>query len=153
VHFQPKKNWPWHWTQRRSKTAARAVIIYVDRFLGQFYMKKVHFQSKKLNLTFKTHTQTDCPKPLFSTFWGLYIPNPVLSRSRFFARCQYFHWHGSNIGQSTTCAKRFLWVRRYDKSSPFYSLLSWGTEWKVPFSTNSRPALRCNLCTPITLFN
>ena len=26
----------------------------------------------------------------------LYIPNPVLSRSRFFARCQYFHWHGSN---------------------------------------------------------
>ena len=44
----------------------------------------------------QTETQTDCPKPLFSTFWGLYIPNPVLSRSRFFARCQYFHWHGSN---------------------------------------------------------
>jgi len=44
----------------------------------------------------QTDTQTDCPKPLFSTFWGLYIPNPVLSRSRFFARCQYFHWHGSN---------------------------------------------------------
>ena len=43
-----------------------------------------------------THTQTDRPKPLFSTFWGLYIPNPVLSRSRFFARCQYYHWHGSN---------------------------------------------------------
>ena len=44
--------------------------------------------------------QTDRPKPLFSTFWGSYIPNPVLSRSRFFARCQYFHWHGSKIGES-----------------------------------------------------
>jgi len=43
----------------------------------------------------QTDTQTDCSKPLFSTFWGLCIPNPVLSRSRFFARCQYFHWHGS----------------------------------------------------------
>ena len=32
----------------------------------------------------QTDTQTDSPKPLFSTFWGLYIPNPVLSRSRTF---------------------------------------------------------------------
>jgi len=45
----------------------------------------------------QTDTQTDCPKLLFSTFWGLYIPNPGLSQSRFFARCQYFHWHGSKI--------------------------------------------------------
>jgi len=37
----------------------------------------------------QTDTQTDRPKPLFSTFWGLYIPNPVLSRSRFFARCYF----------------------------------------------------------------
>jgi len=36
----------------------------------------------------QTDTQTDSPKPLFSTFSGLYIPNPVLSRSRF--------WHDAN---------------------------------------------------------
>ena len=56
----------------------------------------------------QTDTQTDRPKPLFSTFWGLYIPNPVLSRSRFFARCQYFHWHGSKISGNTVliCASR-----------------------------------------------
>jgi len=56
----------------------------------------------------QTHTQTDCPKPLFSTFWGLYIPNPVLSRSQFFARCQYFHWHGSKM--SFEVARYELWA-------------------------------------------
>jgi len=45
----------------------------------------------------QTDTQTGCPKPLSSTFWGLYITNPDLSRSRFFSRWQYFHWHGSKI--------------------------------------------------------
>jgi len=43
----------------------------------------------------QTDTQTGCSKPLFSTFWRRYIPNPALSQTRFFARCQYFHWHGS----------------------------------------------------------
>ena len=27
----------------------------------------------------QTHTQTDCPKPLFSTFWGLYITSQIRS--------------------------------------------------------------------------
>jgi len=40
----------------------------------------------------RTHRQTDCPPiPLFSTFrWWLFIPNPVLSKIRFLARCQNF---------------------------------------------------------------
>ena len=64
-----------------------------------------------------THTQTDCPKPLFSPFWGLYIPNPVLSRSRFFARCQYFHWHGSkkhmtNLIDTLQTLNEFLFMKK-----------------------------------------
>ena len=50
----------------------------------------------------KTDRQTDgLSKTTFLDVLGVvhYIPNPVLSRSRFFARCQYFHWHGSNISQ------------------------------------------------------
>ena len=31
----------------------------------------------------QTNTQTGCPKPLLSTFWRLYIPNPVSSQTRF----------------------------------------------------------------------
>jgi len=34
-------------------------------------------------------------KPLFSTFWRLYISNLALSQTWLFARCQYFHLHGS----------------------------------------------------------
>jgi len=37
----------------------------------------------------------------------LYIPNPVLSRSRFFARWQYFHRHGSKMAVAT-CYKGSL---------------------------------------------
>ena len=84
-----------HVTEHTSKVSTRSVKPYACESSWEKRQQDRQTDSQT------DRQQTDCPKPLFSTFWGLYIPNPDLSRSRFFARCQYFHWHGSSNNQIT----------------------------------------------------
>jgi len=97
-----------HVTEHTPKVSTRSVKPYAREIARGKSDRKTARQ---------TDTQTGCPKPLFSTFWGLYIPNPVLSRSRFFARCQYFHWHGSKIEECVST------VRPVMSESPSWSIV------------------------------
>ena len=58
--------------------------LMLERFCGKGYSKTDR----------QTHTDV-LSKTTFLDVWRLYIPDPVLSQTRFFARCQYFNWHGS----------------------------------------------------------
>ena len=93
-----------HVTEHTPKVSTRLVKPYACVSSRE---KRQQDRQKEGQTEGQTDTQTDCPKPLLSTFWGLYIPNSVLSRSRFFARCQYFHWHGSKITKIRTTTSFF----------------------------------------------
>ena len=101
------KNWydamP-HVTEHTPKVSTRSVNPYARESLREKRQQDRRTDGKTDRWTDR-QTQTDRPKPLFSTFWGLYILNPVLSQSRFFARCQYFHWHGSNTEPCTASSR------------------------------------------------
>jgi len=71
------------------------------------------------------------------------MPNSVLSRSRFFARCQYFHWHGSNTlyDEHHQCCS-YPWWHQWRALDEMFSLI-----WLLDFP----PKITQSRCPPFTV--